>query len=155
MKAAIIAIIAVVLVGGAGWYVYDKNHNKTPATTSTTSQSSTSSQTPTTTASGDIVTTKSGSDGPYLADSKGMPLYTYGPDKPGVSNCSGSCISNWPIYEAVNAPVTLPTNVTVITRSDGKKQYAYKDMPLYYFSSDSRNGSPTGDGVAAFHLAKP
>ena len=50
--------------------------------------------------------------------------------------------------------LTLPANVTVITRSDGGKQYAYKGMPLYTFTSDG-NGQVTGDGVENFHIAKP
>jgi predicted lipoprotein with Yx(FWY)xxD motif len=75
-------------------------------------------------------------------------------DSNGVSNCSGSCLTNWPIYEAT-ATTDLPANVTVITRSDGKKQYAYKGMPLYYFSGDTSAGQVTGDGVNNFHVAKP
>ncbi|HSX23606.1 MAG TPA: hypothetical protein VLE74_00705 [Candidatus Saccharimonadales bacterium] len=89
MKAALVAIIAIIIVGGAGWFVYDKNHNKTPATSQTPAASETESH-PAANA-GEIVTTKTDSKkGDYLTDSTGMTLYTYGPDKPGVSNCSGS-----------------------------------------------------------------
>jgi predicted lipoprotein with Yx(FWY)xxD motif len=106
-------------------------------------------------AASDIVVTKTDSKvGQYLADSKGKTLYTYGADTTGVSNCTGSCLAAWPVYEATSAD-NLPANVTVISRSDGTKQYAYKGMPLYYYSSDTSAGMVTGDGVNNFHVAKP
>lgn len=102
-----------------------------------------------------IITTKTDSKlGQYLADSKGKALYTYGADTTGVSNCTGSCLATWPIYEATNT-TDLPANVTVITRSDGTKQYAYKGMPLYYYTGDTSASQVTGDGVNDFHVAKP
>jgi predicted lipoprotein with Yx(FWY)xxD motif len=102
----------------------------------------------------DIITTKTDSKkGQYLADSKGMALYTYGADTSGVSNCTGSCLAAWPVYEATSTD-NLPANVTVVTRSDGTKQYAYKGMPLYYYTGDSA-GQINGDGIENFHVAKP
>lgn len=145
-------IIAVVIIGGGIYAVMKKNDNKT---TSTTTTSSTSSQTqPTTSSSSAIIVTKTSSSvGQYLADGSDKALYTYSKDTNGVSNCSGSCIASWPVYEATTTD-NLPVNVTVIMRSDGTKQYAYKGMPLYFFTSDSA-GQVTGDGVALFSVAKP
>jgi len=48
----------------------------------------------------------------------------------------------------------LPANVGVITRTDGSKQYTYKNLPLYYFTGD-QTGQVTGDNVENFHVAKP
>jgi predicted lipoprotein with Yx(FWY)xxD motif len=92
----------------------------------------------------------------YLTDEKGMTLYTDSKDTKGVSNCSGTCITNWPAYGPKTEPAasTLPANVTVITRSDKTLQYAWKGMPLYYFASDKKAGEVTGDGVGNFLLAK-
>jgi predicted lipoprotein with Yx(FWY)xxD motif len=151
---AIIVVVAAVII----YAVVHKPAKTTPASTTTTSTSQqttgTTSNT-TTTSAADIIQTKTASNvGQYLADSNGNALYTYGADTQGKSNCDGACLYNWPIYDASSAPATLPANVTVITRSDGGKQYAYKSMPLYTFTSDSK-GQVTGDGVENFHVAKP
>lgn len=142
----VIVILAVVAGGG-----YALLHKSKTSTTSSSSSSATSAQQ----SSGNIVQTKTASNvGQYLADANGTALYTYGSDTSGKSNCSGSCLYSWPVYSASNAPATLPANITVITRDDGSKQYAYKGMPLYTFTSDSA-GQVTGDNVANFHVAKP
>jgi len=158
MKAIIIGIVALAVIAGGAFALTRKSSN---TNTNTTTPNNTSSETPSTSSGnqtqasgGEIITTKTdASVGQYLADGSGKTLYTYGKDASGVSNCSGSCLAAWPIYEASDG-ATLPANVTIITRSNGKKQYAYKGMPLYYFTSDSV-GKVTGDGVALFHVAKP
>jgi len=44
----------------------------------------------------------------------------------------------------------------VITRDDGKKQWAYKGKPLYFWVGDTKVGDKTGDGVnKVWQLAKP
>jgi len=93
--------------------------------------------------------------GTYLTDFAGMTLYTYGKDTTGVSNCTGTCAVNWPPYTSgATAEKTLPTDISVITRADGSKQFAWKGMPLYYFKTDTAAGQITGDGVGGFTLAK-
>jgi len=91
--------------------------------------------------------------GKYLADISGKVLYTYGADTKGVSNCSGDCLAAWPVYKATVTD-NLPADISVITRTDGNKQYAYKGMPLYYYVNDT-TGQVTGEGVNNFHVAKP
>lgn len=150
-----IGIIAIVAIAAI---VYAVGHKSSYSSTSgSTNPYSTNTQTttPKTQTNTTVIQTKTASGiGQYLADSNGNALYTYGADKSGVSNCTGSCLYSWPVYDASKAPSSLPANVTVITRSDGGKQYAYKGMPLYTFTSDS-NGQVTGDGVSNFHVAKP
>jgi predicted lipoprotein with Yx(FWY)xxD motif len=144
-----IAVLAIAVVVGV---ILAGNHkSSTPSSTSKSTTTSGSSQT----TSADIIRTLTKSDGTqYLADAKNMPLYTYAADTSGKSNCSGSCLASWPVYSAANAPSTLPGGVSVITRSDGSKQYAFNGMPLYTFTGDSA-GKVAGDGVNDFHLAKP
>ena len=150
----VVVIIAAVIIY-AVVHKPAKTTNATTTTTTTTQQPKTTTNTNTSTSPASIIQTKTASGvGQYLADSNGMALYTYGADTVGKSNCDSSCTYNWPIYDASNAPSSLPANVTVITRSDGSKQYAYKGMPLYTFTSDS-SGKVTGDGVENFHVAKP
>jgi predicted lipoprotein with Yx(FWY)xxD motif len=157
----ILIIVIVALIAFIAWYVFRTKSN-TDSTldlagssqisppqkkqTSANSNTSTTSQ---------IVNTKTDAKlGQYLADSKGKALYTYGADTTGVSNCTGSCLADWPVYEATST-TNLPANVTVITRADGTKQYAYKGMPLYYYTGDTSAGQVSGDGINNFHVAKP
>ena len=157
----VLVLIIVGLVAFVVWYAFTSKSN-TDNTLSNASNSQTpakitpkKSTTANTTTTSQIVITKSSSGaGQYLADTNGAALYTYGADTSGVSNCTGSCLTDWPIYNAASAPSTLPANVTVITRSDGSKQYAYKGMPLYTFTGD-QSGQVTGNGVSNFHVAKP
>lgn len=149
MRKIIISLIAIVAIaGGAYAVVHNSSTTSTPASTGNSStQSSTGS-------SAGIVQTKTdSSQGQYLADGNGKPVYTFGLDTSGVSNCTGTCLINWPVYGPASSSASLPTNVTVIQRSDSKAQYAYKGLPLYYFDADG--STPTGDGIANFHLAKP
>ncbi len=153
----VLVLVIVGLLAFITWYVFHTNSD-----TRATLDNAAAYQTPIpkkstakTTVAAQVVTTKTDSKlGQYLAGSNGKPLYTYASDTTGVSNCSGSCLTAWPIYDASKAPTTLPDNATVITRSDGGKQYAYKGMPLYYYNSDSV-GKITGDGVNSFSVAKP
>jgi len=151
-------VIAVILAGGVYYYY---QHKGTSSSSTGGLYGSAATATPATPASSAspasgvaIMTETDPSAGPYLADSSGKTLYTYSGDTPGVSNCAGSCIANWPMYAASDT-ATLPANLTVITRSDGSKQYAYKGMPLYYFVGDSGAGQVTGNGEEGFSLAKP
>ena len=129
---------------------YGYGSSTTPAASATTTTSTSIST------SGSVVTTMTSSTaGSYLADGSGKTLYTYNQDKSGVSNCGSSCIASWPVYAATNAPASLPANVTVITRSDGSQQFAYKGLPLYYFVSDTQAGMVTGNGVGGFKVVTP
>ncbi|HSX53057.1 MAG TPA: hypothetical protein VLF90_01665 [Patescibacteria group bacterium] len=152
-KKVIIAVIAVIVLGVGGYLIFHKSPAKTTSST-TTSTNSTSSTAPA--SSGAIIQTKTTSGiGEYLADGSGNTLYTYDGDNPGTSNCTGSCLSAWPAYTAKSSTASLPANVSTIKRSDDDTtQYTYKNMPLYYFASDSA-GKVTGDGVSGFHVAKP
>jgi predicted lipoprotein with Yx(FWY)xxD motif len=148
-----LVVVIVVIVGG--YLIYHNSHKSTPSSNSNSGYNYNSSTPPSNSSSSSIIQTKTASNvGSYLADSSGNALYNYGGDTKGVSNCSGSCVYAWPIYQASSSSATLPANVTVVTRSDGTKQYAYKGLPLYTFSSDS-SGKVTGNGVSDFHVVKP
>jgi predicted lipoprotein with Yx(FWY)xxD motif len=95
--------------------------------------------------------------GVYLTDFQGMTLYVFDKDTQGVSNCAGTCATIWPPYSSgATAQSQLPVNITVITRADGSKQFAWKGMPLYYYAKDTKAGDTTGDGIGGvWHLIKP
>ncbi len=115
--------------------------------------------TPSTAAPSDnIYLTKSDpAKGVYLTDFAGMTLYTFDKDTTGVSNCYDACATAWPVYTSgATAQSQFPTNITVITRKDNSKQFAWKGMPLYYFAKDKKSGDVLGDGVnGVWHLVKP
>ncbi|MGL5012381.1 MAG: COG4315 family predicted lipoprotein [Paracoccaceae bacterium] len=99
--------------------------------------------------------TAESSAGPILTDANGMSLYTFTKDTEGVSNCMDDCVANWPILAAAEGDVA-EGDWTIITRSDGLMQWAYKGMPLYLFVQDAAPGDITGEGKGeVWYLARP
>ena len=92
-----------------------------------------------------------------LTGPNGMTLYTFDPDPQGAgkSVCNGPCATNWPPLMAADSD-SARGDYTVLTRDDGKKQWAVKGKPLYYWAKDSKPGDRTGDGVLGkWHTARP
>lgn len=92
-----------------------------------------------------------------LVGPNGMTLYTFDKDTAGngKSACNGGCATNWPPFMATEADKPAG-DFTLVTRDDGKKQWAAKGWPLYYWAKDSKPGDKTGDGVnGAWKTAKP
>jgi len=147
---AVVIIILVILVGG-GYALFHNSNNSNPPSNTTGS----SGQNNSTTGNG-VYEVKTVSDvGQYLADPAGKPLYIYNADTSGVSNCTGSCLSDWPPYQPTSTLANLPSGVNTIKRTDnGQTQYTYNGLPLYYFTGDSA-GKITGNGVENFSIAKP
>ena len=95
-------------------------------------------------------------DGGKLLGSNGMTLYTFDNDSTGSgkSVCNGPCATNWPpLYAAENDMAT--GDWSIVTRDDGKKQWAYKGKPLYFWAKDQKPGDATGDGFnGVWHVAR-
>ena len=92
-----------------------------------------------------------------LVGPNGMTLYTFDRDVTGSgkSVCNGPCATNWPPLMAA-ATDKASGDYTIITRDDGKKQWAIKGKPLYYWVKDTKAGDKTGDGVQnVWHIVKP
>lgn len=93
--------------------------------------------------------------GKVLTDAKGMTLYVFDEDKPGVSACYDKCLENWPPL-AAPAGGQAVGDFSVVKRKDGSGQWAYKGKPLYTWHKDKAPGDVSGDGVRdIWHLAKP
>ena len=92
-----------------------------------------------------------------LVGSNNMTLYTFDKDTAGSgkSACNGPCAANWPPL-LVDSGASVSGDYSVITRDDGKKQLAYKGMPLYFWVKDIKPGDKTGDGFlnGAWHIVK-
>ena len=96
--------------------------------------------------------------GKYLTDAKGMTLYVFKKDSPGKSACAGDCVAKWPLYfaEKVEPGALAAKDFSTIAREDGKKQTAYKGMPLYYFAGDKAPGETAGQGLRdVWYVAAP
>lgn len=94
-----------------------------------------------------LKTAKSQKLGTYLVDSKGMTLYTFDKDKePGKSACYGGCAKTWPPFSVKAGDPAAKAPLSVISRDDGTKQYAYKGKPLYHYEKDTKSGDTTGQG---------
>jgi predicted lipoprotein with Yx(FWY)xxD motif len=93
--------------------------------------------------------------GKALVDGDGMTLYTFDNDSKAKSNCNGQCANLWPPLIATT-DADASGDYSLITRSDGRKQWAYKGKPLYTWSKDTKPGDTTGDGVnSVWHIAVP
>ena len=92
-----------------------------------------------------------------LVGPNGMTLYTFDRDVAGSgkSVCNGPCATNWPPLMVADSDKAMG-DYMVITRDDGKKQWAMKGKPLYYWIKDTKAGDKTGDGVqSVWHIVKP
>ncbi|ANZ38743.1 hypothetical protein BBK82_24445 [Lentzea guizhouensis] len=89
--------------------------------------------------------------GSVVTDAKGLTLYRFGKDTPGVSTCDGECAAAWP-------PATVSSEdfavegvaqelVGSIVRGDGSRQLTIGGMPQYRFAKDTRPGETKGQGL--------
>ena len=80
------------------------------------------------------------------AAENGMTLYTFRQDAANTSNGDGGCARSWPPFFAT-AGAQEEGGLTIITRNDGKQQWALNGQPLYFWQGDRKPGDVTGDGV--------
>ena len=150
-----IIVIVLIVIGGIWWW-----SASTPAATTTVTTPVATSTSPN--IPGDNLTlgeNSSSSFGNYLVAYNGMTLYTFANDSSGVSNCTGTCATEWPPYivtSTANLVAESPIAGTLgtLTRADGSMQVTYKGAPLYFFASDTAPGQVSGNGVGGFTLAK-
>ena len=92
-----------------------------------------------------------------LVGPSGMTLYTFDRDEAGSgkSACNGPCATIWPALGVAEMAKPMG-DYTIVVRDDGKKQWAYKGRPLYYWSKDAKPGDKTGDGFnGVWKAARP
>lgn len=90
--------------------------------------------------------------GNLLTDTKGLTLYMFKKDAPGVSNCYDQCATSWPPLLVANG--ATPTAASGFTgtlgttqRKDGTSQVTVNNMPVYYFEKDNNSGDANGQGI--------
>ncbi|MEO7338366.1 MAG: hypothetical protein ABIV63_17470 [Caldimonas sp.] len=94
--------------------------------------------------------------GGMLVDTSGMALYTFDKDVAGSgkSTCNGPCATLWPPAMAAT-DAKADGEMSVVTRDDGARQWAYKGKPLYTYANDKKAGDVTGDNFKdVWHLVK-
>ncbi len=89
--------------------------------------------------------------GSILVDGKGLTLYAWKNDQPGVSTCSGKCLANWPPLLA-SGTLTAGTGLNAsdfgtTQTTDGRTMVTYNNEPLYYFIGDKNPGDTKGQGI--------
>jgi predicted lipoprotein with Yx(FWY)xxD motif len=128
--AAVAALVLVLTTSGGT----SKAHKNAAATTSS-------------------VNLRSTSLGKILVDGEGRTLYLFEADKRGMSNCSGACLSLWPVLSSQGKPHAGP-GVTAAklgtTTTSGKQQVTYNGHPLYYYAGDQKAGDTSGQGLNQF-----
>ena len=135
MKALITAVAATALLAACGTAYQSSAPARAPAGAST----------PTVAADGSLV-------GP-----DGRTLYQFARDTSGSgqSACVDTCAVNWPALGVAASAMPLG-DYTIITRADGRKQWAYKGLPLYYYIKDTKPGDKMGAGVGGvWKVARP
>ncbi len=97
------------------------------------------------------------SDG-VLIGPNGHTIYSFAKDSAhaGTSSCYAQCAQNWPPLTAA-ATAKATGDYSIITRTDGARQWAFKGQPLYFFAKDAKPGDKVGDGVlnGAWKVVKP
>lgn len=90
-----------------------------------------------------------------LTNINGMTLYVFNSDPKGKSVCNDVCARMWPPL-LVHEGDRMGGDYAIVTRDDGRKQWAYKGKPLYLWIKDKKPGDKTGDGVnGLWRTAKP
>jgi predicted lipoprotein with Yx(FWY)xxD motif len=101
--------------------------------------------------------------GAHLVDKDGRSLYFFSNDANGASNCTGGCLTNWPIFYPDSITTTFANELKAsdfktITTSTGAKQTTYKGWPLYYYAPGGvpeSAGQTNGEGIGnIFFVAK-
>lgn len=93
-----------------------------------------------------IATSVNGSEQTSTEQRSGFSLYTFLLDSPGVSNCTGTCLSNWPALMA-HAGAVASAPYTLVQRASGEMQWALNGMPLYFFAGDTAAGQVNGEAI--------
>lgn len=91
-----------------------------------------------------------------LVDARGLTVYTFDKDVAGSgkSACNGSCAVKWPpVLATANAQPQGP--YTIVVRDDGRRQWAYRGMPVYTWPEDQEPGDKYGDNyLKVWHVIK-
>ena len=86
-----------------------------------------------------------------FTNEKGMTLYAFAQDLPGKPTCGDidGCSKKWPAALAPADATPVP-GWTLIDIGGGKRQWAYRDKPLYTFTGDEEIGAVFGNSPSRY-----
>lgn len=96
-------------------------------------------------------------EGDVLVNSSRLTLYTYDKDQAGSgrSACNGDCAVKWPPH-LVESGQRAFAPYSIVTRDEGRQQWAYQGKPLYTWPEDQEPGDKYGDGYnKVWHVITP
>ncbi len=100
------------------------------------------------------VSTAQTSVGTVVVNGEGRTLYLFAKDTGPTSTCSGACAANWPPFTAPSTPTAaggVPASaLSLVKRSDGRRQVVLDGHPLYSYTGDQAAGQLTGQSLDAF-----
>jgi predicted lipoprotein with Yx(FWY)xxD motif len=99
-------------------------------------------------------TTVGGKSEQILVDTRGLPLYTYGPDTSTQSLVNGPLAQLWPPLISSSPPEEGATGKLSVLADSNGQQVQYNGHFLYTFVNDTP-GQVTGQGVQRFFVATP
>ena len=79
-------------------------------------------------------------------------VYTWDGDRPNKSNCDEACLKSWQPVLAPQIGAATREEWSVIERSPGVKQWAYRGRPLYTYVGDPSPGYQHGVDVPGWNL---
>ena len=142
---ALLFVLAVALLAGCSTGSDDMGNYNTQSGSSGSTDSADYNQ------SGTYMTDTSA--GSLMTSPQGMTVYTFDKDQVGTSACYGDCATKWPPVIGANAQEY--GDMTLITRTDGQRQWAYDGKPLYTYHEDAAAGDVKGDNVGGvWHVVK-
>ena len=140
LNVAMLSCLTAIAIAGCS---SDSYHSNNKGTQSNSGEYSQNNSYMTDTTAGSVMTTP-----------QGMTVYTFDKDQPGVSNCYGECATHWPPVMA-GRDAQPCGHMTLVTRSDGQRQWAYNGKPLYTYHDDMVRGDVEGDNVGGvWHVVK-
>jgi predicted lipoprotein with Yx(FWY)xxD motif len=141
--------VLVIIIAAVGWYIYAQmNPARIPTIPVTTEALCDVSGNPDL-----LLVSKVLPDiGRFYGDTKCQTLYTFINDKPNESTCYDACAKTWIPYqydrEFINTSASQNNQfLSLIKRSDGITQLAFRGQPLYTYSGDSKYKDYNGDGL--------
>ena len=90
--------------------------------------------------------------GRQLTLSTGFSVYTWDGDRANKSNCDENCLRRWQPVLAPEIGAQAREEWTVIERSPGVKQWAYRGRPLYTYGADPSPGTQHGVDVPGWDI---
>jgi predicted lipoprotein with Yx(FWY)xxD motif len=90
-------------------------------------------------------------DAPFLANEKGLTMYTFEKDVGGKPTCVAACAEQFPPVLVVDGDMAVMP-FSFVMRDDGKRQWAIEDHPLYLHAKDAAPGDTNGKDVEGWKL---